>query len=212
MKFGIPNVCRQRMVELDAQIKIVREISLPFGNSDNGAVEKNWMPFEMPGGDLGLVYSQRPHLVIDTVSTAGHQTQGLVQWKYGTRLSGRTPPIRIDTDRYLAFFGGHVKHAFRGTRYYFGALTFSARAPFRILAATPEPLVWASEQSPTIFSSRPGAGHPICIYPAGIIRESEDEIILSAAVNDSYTVLLRYSLGYLLWSMAEVTEKGEFLL
>jgi predicted GH43/DUF377 family glycosyl hydrolase len=211
VKFGIPNVCRQRMVELGTDLKISRDVDLPFGNAENGAVEKNWMPFELPGGDIGLVYSQRPHLIIDTVTTVGHQTQGLVQFKYGTRLSGRTPPLRIDADRYLAFFGGHVKHPYRGTRYHMGALLFSARAPFRVIAATPEPLVWGSEQSPTVFSSRPGAGHPICIYPAGAVRESEDEIIVSAAVNDSYTVLLRYSLKFLLWAMSPVDEQGGFV-
>jgi predicted GH43/DUF377 family glycosyl hydrolase len=210
VRFGVPNVCRQRAWVLDAAgQRPEREITLPFGRTEPGTVEKNWMPFELPDGGLGIVYSQRPHVVIEVETRRGHTTPGLMGWKHGKLLSGRTPPLRVSPDYYLAFFGGHVKHDWRGTRYFIGAVLFATRPPFAIEAATPEALAWGSEASPTLVSSRPGSGHPLCLFPAGIAREGT-EIIISCGVNDSYNALLKYSLPALLNGMVAVDKNGAF--
>jgi len=209
VKFGIPNTCRQRLFILAEDFQPVQEIPLSYGNMDEGSVEKNWCPFEMPNGQLGIVYTQRPHFVIEYTTGNGYQTPGAKEWIFGNSMNGRTPPLRIEENYYLSFFGGHVKHDFRGTRYFMGAQLFNARMPFDVRHATKRPLVWGSEFSPTTLSARPNSGHPCCIFPAGIIRHGDD-VILSCGVNDSYIVLLRYSLGDLINKMSQVDERGMF--
>jgi predicted GH43/DUF377 family glycosyl hydrolase len=211
VKFGMPNTCKQRMFRLgQSTLQPVDEIPLPFGNAENGNAEKNWLPFELPNGRMGLVYSQRPHLVIEVDSSTGHHTPGVRAFSFGKSMNGRTPPIRIGEGYYLSFFGGHVKHEFRGARYFVGAQLFRAGPPYDVLMATRVPLAWGSECSPTIFSARPGSGHPCCLFPAGIVREGED-LIVSAGVNDSYIALLRYSIRELIGKMDAVNSKGEFV-
>lgn len=209
VKFGIPNTCKQRIFVLNEQWQPEREIDIPYGNSEHGNVEKNWLPFELPTGSLGLVYSQRPHLVIDVATSAGHTTPGVKGWLWGKSMNGRTPPIRIGEKYYLSFFGGHIKHDFRGARYFMGAHLFRAEAPFDVLMATRNPLCWGSEFSPTVLSARPGSGHPACIFPAGIVRE-KDDVILSCGVNDSYIALLKYSISDLIGKMEPINSRGEF--
>ena len=209
VKFGTPSICRQRLFRLDPDsLQPLDEFSLPYGRAAEGHPEKNWMPFENEVGGLGLVYAQRPWQVIEHPTSKGYRTEGLNFWPHGKFLSGRTPPIAIDSVRNLAFFGGHVKHAYRGARYFFGALTFSRRAPYVILQATSEPLGWGSECSPTFLSSRPASGHPCCIYPAGTVLTG-DSLLVSCGVNDSYNVILQYSLRDLLGRMSHVTLEGK---
>lgn len=210
VKFGIPNTCKQRLFVLGDDYQPIEEIIVNYGNSDHGNVEKNWMPFELPYGGLGLVYSQRPHLVIDHATSFGHHTSGVKDWAWGKSMNGRTPPIRVGDQYYLSFFGGHIKHDFRGARYFMGAQLFRAGAPFEVLLATRNPLAWGSEFSPTVLSARPGSGHPACLFPAGIIRDGED-VIVSCGVNDSYIALLRYSLSELIGKMEHVNSRGEFV-
>ncbi len=122
-------------------------------------------------------------------------------------LSGRTPPLRIDNDHFLEFVGGHTPCQPRNARYWFGAQLFQAAHPHAVVAAT-GPLIWGTEASPTIFSPRPYAGHPLCIFPSGVIRHGGDGVIVSCGVNDSYIALLRFNIGALLEQMQPVTEEG----
>lgn len=214
VKFGAPTICRQRMFLLEETGGVVRaagEIRLPYGRAEEGHPEKNWMPFETPEGGLAIVYGQRPWHVIEHPSAAGVTGPGLVGWKMpGKFLSGRTPPVKLPGGRmYLAFFGGHVRHEYRGARYFMGAMAFSADRPYAIVLATPEPLAWGTEASPTLLSSRPASGHPCCLYPAGAIIQGE-EVIVSCGVNDSYNVLLRYGLTDLMSRMTPVNAEGIF--
>jgi predicted GH43/DUF377 family glycosyl hydrolase len=209
VKFGIPNTCKQRLFVLGEDWQPIQEIEVNYGNSQNGNIEKNWLPFELPNGGLGLVYSQRPHLVIDVASSIGHQTQGVKAWGYGKSMNGRTTPLRISESYYLSFFGGHIKHDFRGARYFVGAQLFRAAAPFDVLFATRNPLAWGSEFSPTVLSARPGSGHPCCLFPAGSVQSGSD-IIVSCGVNDSYIALLKYSIPELIAKMEPVNLRGEF--
>jgi predicted GH43/DUF377 family glycosyl hydrolase len=212
VKFGVApaTICRQRLFVLSMEdLQPVMELFLPFGRAEDGMPEKNWMPFELPGGDLGLIYSQRPHVVIECRSTVGHETRGLMEWKASKMVNGRTPPVRVNDDQFLSFFGGHAPHPFRKARYFMGAYLFEARPPFRVCAATKQPLVWGSELSPTFFSARPNSGYPPCIYPSGVIKEGGG-LIVSCGVNDSYNVFLKYDLTELLARMTPVDAHGRF--
>jgi predicted GH43/DUF377 family glycosyl hydrolase len=214
VSFGVMTVCRQRIVKLGGDtLDFAEEIEVRFGRAGAGIIEKNWMPFERENGRLGVVYSQQPHVVVDVGTRKGFTTAGITEWPLGGYLSGRTPPVRVDPGNvpaYLELFGGHVKHQGRGGRYYFGAQLIAASTPYPIIAATMNPLVWASESSQTIFSSRPGSGHPICIYPAGAVVDG-DEIIVSCGVNDSYIAFLCFSLAAILRQMTPVNIEGKFL-
>lgn len=212
VKFGTPTICRQRLWRLDpATFAVLGEIELPYGRSAEGHPEKNWMPFETPEGSLAILYQQRPWTVIENPSHQGHETPGLVGWKMpGKYLSGRTPPVKLPGGHlYLSFFGGHVKHEYRGARYFMGALVFSTDRPYGVVMATPEPLVWGSECSPTLLSARPASGHPICIYPSGAVVRGE-EVVVSCGVNDSYNVFLSYRLTDLISRMVPVNKEGQF--
>lgn len=210
VRLGVPPICRQRMVvlaETDAHLfdlgEVVDEIPLSFGGT---GVEKNWSPFELPNGNIGLVYGQKPRLVIEVETRAGAWSHAVSPTPPGSSLSGRTPPIRINNDYYLEFVGGHVPCQPRNTRYWFGAQLFHVEHPHHVKSATP-PLVWGSEASLTLFSPRPFAGHPLCIFPSGVMLEGED-VIVSCGVNDSYIALLRFNVAALLEKMQPVEDKS----
>lgn len=202
VRLGVPPICRQRMVELmvlpgaDFRVRVEDEIPLPFGGH---GIEKNWSPFELPNGAIGLVYGQSPRLVIEVPTRAGAWSHATTIKPEGSSLSGRTPPLRINNDSFLEFVGGHVPCQPRNHRYWFGAQLFQAAHPHHVTAST-GPLVWGTEASRTIFSPRPFAGHPLCIFPSGIMREGDD-VIISCGVNDSFIALLRYNVAELLEKM-----------
>lgn len=212
VKFGAPSICRQRLFLLDHNtFRVLVEIKLPYGRALEGHPEKNWLPFETPEGGLAILYDQRPWQVIEHPSADGLTTPGLLGWRMpGKRLNGRTPPVKLPGGRmYLTFFGGHVKHDYRGARYFMGALVFSADRPYGIVLATPEPLCWGSECSPTLLSARPASGHPCCIYPSGAVIRGE-EVLVSCGVNDSYNCFLQYRLTELMAKMSPVNAGGYF--
>lgn len=205
-----PPTCRQRLFELStAVLGALAEVKTTFGNVHG--IEKNWTPFELPDGELGIMYKQRPRTVIRV-----HDSEGWTQPEpsvipkdkfsgEASSLSCRTSPLRLSDDYYLEIVGGHVKLAGprnRGTRYWFGAVLFEAKPPFKVVACTDKPLVWASEASPTIFNPLPGGGHPVCILPAGAMFDAEKRhIFVSCGVNDSYIAVLKFSVADILSKM-----------
>jgi hypothetical protein len=198
IRLQIPPVCQQKLFILDsATFQPVDEILMSFGKL--GGIEKNWTPFETQGGRAAFVYSQRPRMIVEVQSKAGHDAAAVPIGPAGTSLSGRTPPVRHGA-HYLEFVGGWVRIPVRTGRYWFGAQLFEADPPHRVVKYTPEPLCWGSEASPTIHSPRPQAGHPCCVFPAGAVIEGED-VIVSVGVNDSYCCLMRFNLAELVGKM-----------
>ena len=200
-----PQSCRQRLFTLDPQsLSILSETPVSYGrNAEPGGVEKNWTPFELPDGRLGMVYRQKPRTLARLADMEGWITQDAALAPAESSLSGRTGPLRISPGLYLEFVGGHVRipgRASRGTRYWFGALVFEAKPPFSVLGSTREPLVWASEASPTIRSPLNGAGHPVCILPEGAMLDGHS-VLVSCGVNDSYIAILRFNVEELLARM-----------
>lgn len=193
-----PPTCRQRVFTVDPRnLRIEAEIDAPFGMG----IEKNWTPFELPDGSLGIVYKQRARMVIRVGDKEGWAHESPYVSPAESSLSGRTGPLRISDGLYLEFVGGHVRIQHRGTRYWFGALIFEAKPPFKVVDYTKEPLVWASEASPTLFNPIPKGGHPVCILPAGAMISGED-VHVSCGVNDSYVAILKFSLRDILRKMS----------
>ena len=201
IRLVIPPVCRQRMFELDPDtFEPVRELDMTFGKL--GGIEKNWSPMELENGSVGFVYLQRPRVVIEVDSRAGWESPAVPMGPFGTSLSGRAPPLKM-RDSYLEFVGGWIRIPERHGRYWYGAQLLSPKPPYAVTHYTREPLLWGSEGSPTIHSPRPGAGHPVCVLPCGSMLENGD-VILSIGVNDSYCVLMRYSVRELIDRMVPV--------
>jgi hypothetical protein len=191
-------ICQQRLFEIDpVTLEPACEPMLGFGNI-NG-IEKNWTPFQLPSGDVGFVYRQKPRQVVQVSTRKGWTTPEVRIAPEGSTLSGRTPPLRINEEFYLEFVGGWIRQATRGGRYWFAAQVFEAKEPFRVVKFS-KVLCWGSEASPTLLSPRPRAGHPICIFPSGAMIEG-DYVTVSCGVNDSYIALLRYSIPELLAGM-----------
>lgn len=177
---------------LDEDLQPSEEIPLPYGQ--NGVkTEKNWIPFELPSGSLGLVYSIAPqHVVIDTATGEHFRTPGVERWRWGT-ISGRTNAIRLSSGSYLAFIGGHVPHPRRRSLYWAGAYLFSGDAPHAIIGVSSSPLLWASPQDPAIVNPFDDTWNPLCVFPAGLVRSGGD-VLVSLGLNDSYCCLLRWNL------------------
>jgi predicted GH43/DUF377 family glycosyl hydrolase len=176
-------------------IAIGEELPLAFGRNGKGVTEKNWMPFQIHGGGLGLVHSLAPEFkVIEAGSGTWHTSSGVKRWRWGS-ISGRTTAVRYGDDTMLAFVGGHMPHAKRRRLYWMGAIVFSARAPFTLLGISREPLVWASEFSPALLNPYDNNWNPLCIFPAGLVRENNDQVLLSVGVNDSFCEFLRIDLA-----------------
>jgi hypothetical protein len=201
-----PPSCKQRLFVIEPQSLSIRaEIPVSYGrNAEPGGVEKNWTPFELPDGQLGMVYKQKPRTIARISDMVGWTDMQAAIAPPESSLSGRTAPLRISPGLYLEFVGGHIKlpgRASRGTRYWFGALVFESKPPFRVIGSTREPLVWASEASPTIRSPLNGAGHPVCILPAGAMLDGHD-VVVSCGVNDSYVAILSFNVEELLGKMS----------
>jgi len=199
IRLRMPPVCRPRLFRLDARAQVDEEIPVPFGRM--GGIEKNWTPFELQHGGVGIVYQQAPRVVLEVATSAGHTSPGVPIAPKGASLSGRAGPVRWQGG-YLEFVGGWVNiGAPRVGRYWFGAQMVEGAPPYRVLAYTPKPLAWGSEASPTIHSPRPGAGHPCCVFPGGAVIEGDDAIV-SLGVNDSYCALMRFNVRELIAGMA----------
>lgn len=205
---GFPSTCQQRILILDPdRMTIAAEVPCALGNV-NG-FEKNWTPFELPQGGLGVIYKQSPRTVARVGDLAGWVAPEPPMRPQGPEasISGRTGPLRVSDGLFLEFVGGHVRMSgadpqkARGTRYWFGALAFEAKEPFTVVGWTKEPLVWGSEASPTIHNPLPGGGHPICIIPFGAMLDGDD-VLLSCGVNDSYIAILRFSVPELIRGMS----------
>ena len=145
-------------------------------------------PYSDPS--LRMIYSIAPHEVV-AVSREGKvvekwRTESTLPlpWKHGTPRGG-TPPVRIQRPgaepEYLSFFHSSIpwsKSAWSKRRYLMGAYTFEARAPYRVTAMTPEPLLAGSEADPMLPWS------PLVVFPSGLLDVGE-HLLVSLGVNDA---------------------------
>jgi predicted GH43/DUF377 family glycosyl hydrolase len=132
--------------------------------------EKNWQFFEHDG-ELLCVYSVSPHAVLQVIKDRAFtvaETGTEFPWA-GGELRGGCPPVRR---------GGVYYHWFHGQTWYggakmysVGAYTFEARLPFRVLSATPVPLLWADHAG---YRRDPETDPNYCpvVFPAGAVLEN----------------------------------------
>lgn len=150
-----------------------------YGNNMHGSsgMEKNWALFGHRGR-FHFIYSFQPHVVVEMVEgtmCAPHTSEHSLKWDYG-QIRGGTPPVLIGGE-YLTFF--HSSQPWRNgqRRYYMGAYTFEAAAPFRVKRITKEPLLSGSENDTRIH------GGPPVIFPCGALFEN-GQWLVTFGVND----------------------------
>lgn len=84
-------------------------------------------------------------------------------------------------DEYHSFF--HASTEQNGHRvYHMGHYTFEAKTPFRVKSITPEPMLWANQET------RPGDQYSSVIFPCGAILR-DDHWIVSCGIHDRWTEL-----------------------
>jgi predicted GH43/DUF377 family glycosyl hydrolase len=135
-------------------------------NNDKGDVhEKNWLWFSHEG-NLHLIYSAMPHLVVrwteDMKPADSWQTiTPMVQWKMG-EIRGGTTPVLVGRE-YWTFFHSSLPWQGKKRQYHMGAYAFEAHPPFRITKITTRPLLTGSPNDYWL------PGKPACIFPCGAL-------------------------------------------
>lgn len=166
-----------RLFRLDKDWKVEAEIPLTFGGNSKGVTQKNWQFFSH-GNQIHFVYHYAPFQVV--TGDKVYPSQNL-HWKFG-EIRGGTPPVLVD-DRYYTFF--HSRTDVGRARYYMGCLSFEAKAPFRPIAMTMEPLLTATNKEPSLSWA------PLVVFPCGSLYK-EGQWCVSLGVNDLSCGLVDY--------------------
>jgi len=171
---------------------------LPYGGNGSfpaGAEalpQKNWCPFPLPDGRLGILYHHNPHTVLSMgdwgETPREYVTPGLdpALWLWGEPRCS-TPPVPIDglylTLFHSSTFAYHHPKCGPRMRYHVGMILFDDEPPYRILYHSRKPILSGSN-----LSFCPD-GHPPCIFPGGLILNPETlEALVVAGLNDAYSL------------------------
>lgn len=170
---------KQVVAIFDAQWKSLGTFQPQFGNNFTGSpgCEKNWAMFGHEG-KFHFIYQFKPHLILRVEGEVGlteFASDPKPSWGYG-EIRGGTPPVRVGSE-YLTFFHSSIPWRNGQRRYYMGAYTFSAEAPFRVLRMTNEPLLIGSENETRIN------GGPPVVFPCGAVID-RDEWLVTYGIND----------------------------
>lgn len=196
----------QKIALLDDKDRVVEQWSPIFGKNGknphwNSGNEKNWAWFDH-GGRLHFIYITKPHIVVATDGpsvVARYETDFSTHWKWGD-LRGGTNPILIG-DEYLAFFHSSIpwktvpRYGER-RRYFTGAYTFEARAPFRVTRMAMKPFLTGSDQDPTI------PGSPAVVFPCGLVQEPSGMLYMTYGINDCAAGWVRMSVDSVMERMS----------
>lgn len=143
----------------------VEEVFYPDYSRRSYPHEKNWVFFDHDG-DLYCVYSIEPHVVLrvdgNRAETA-HESDTPFAWS-GGHLRGGASPVRVG-DRWYHWFHGRRD---ADTSYNVGCYAFDARPPFRVLAMTPHPVLWAD---PADNARHPHPNYAAVAFPGGAVLE-----------------------------------------
>jgi hypothetical protein len=139
----------------------------------------------------------RSEAVVKLVS----ETPGVAfsSWEWGEPRGG-TNAITVN-DTFLSFF--HSRGRLHGndlTTYFFGAISFTAHPPFRLLKISNAPII--DER----FYSGPWIGPHNCytLFPSSLFLHGKDELKITMGYNDVDGYLLTISLERLLETMVPV--------
>lgn len=189
----------QRIALLDEKDNVKEHWAPTYGKNGrnphwSSGNEKNWAWFEH-AGRLCFVYQHHPHVVVETDGPrviTHHSTEHSGKWNRG-EIRGGTNPVRIG-DEYLAFYHSSMpwktipKYGER-RRYFMGAYTFEAKAPFKVTRITREPLLTGSEFDPVI------PGSPAVVFPCGLVIEPSGSLYCTYGVNDCALGWVRMEVG-----------------
>lgn len=167
---------------------LIEETFTPkYGRNTGNSKEKNWVFFERDGG-LYCIYQDDPsHRIIrlegDRVVEEFDTDQP--KWSWGS-IRGGAPPVVLPDGQMMHIFHSSLptEEAPHFVRYYAGAYTFEAKAPFRITGITPKPIISGSEADGHGFDPRYTEGwKPFIPFPCGCVADG-DNWLVSMGVND----------------------------
>lgn len=159
-----------------------------YGNNDGSHQEKNWQFFD-DGGILRVLYRVDPPIVLELdgarVVNADRTNKRAAAWPWG-EIRGGTPPIRISATEWLTFFHSSTWWPTEPhwRRYYAGALTFEAQAPWRALRISHMPILMGSELDGHAHDPRGiDSWKPFVVFPSGSIKDGNTWHV-SYGIND----------------------------
>lgn len=178
-----------RLVKLDNNLNITEDIVLAAPRED-----KNWtvlptddklyvMPWLDPYG-LYELHNDSPKLVYKTPAVSPWNTE------YYGPICGGTPAIKMD-ESYVAFFHSHTGGGDRS--YFAGAILFDGEFPFQPTHVA-GPL-----DVPVNVENTVSKHYQHIIFPAGIVRESDESVLVSAGCQDSCVIIMRIDVNRLNW-------------
>jgi len=156
--------------------------------------EKNWVWF-YHNDKWMFVYSFCPHIVCEINNPLSHKSPEPKLWHYG-EIRGGTPPVLVDDicglegPQYLTFFHSSLPWKKKQRRYYMGAYTFEAMAPFRVTAITTQPLLCGSEEDTRIN------GGPLVVFPCGALSD-DGTWLVTFGLNDEACGWIKIPFGQL---------------
>jgi len=177
-----------RLAKLDDNLNVTEDVSLEAPPGD-----KNWtvlptddklyvMPWIDPYG-LCELSNGSPKLVYKTTVASPWDTES-----YG-RICGGTPAIKMD-ESYVSFFHSHTGG---DRRYFAGAILLEGSFPFH-----PTHVAGPLDVPVNVENTVSRHYHHI-IFPCGIVRESDESVLVSAGCQDSCVIIMRVDINKLNW-------------
>lgn len=149
--------------------------------------EKNWGFFEF-ADELFCVYTIAPHTILHWDGTEllkAYETAWRPRWTGGA-LRGGAAPVRVG-DEFYSFFHGALDHPGHHPQrtYSLGLYAFEAKAPFKPLRYTREPLMWPPEES------RPPNLPVSVVFPCGAVLR-EGRWLVSYGLHDRWIEIAEF--------------------
>lgn len=173
---------QQIIVNVDEEFKVIGESILNVGGNLGEHYEKNWCPIE--SSDF-FVYSSSPeHIVVNKKNLQHYITPGILL-PGGLTMHGGTQAIEVGYE-YLAFTQTSIDmqklkvgSITTGEKYYtVWGYMFSKKSPYRITSIMNYPLLTSSFKNPFL------EGSPAVIFPGGLIKSNNTEVIVTLGIND----------------------------
>lgn len=179
------------VLDMAAQ-KLGAEIDTDFDGNGTTKAQKNWQFFNGPRG-LSWVHWCNPLQVVEWNGLKVRTTGAEIKW--GAELHGGSPPFEVAPGHWLMMVHGRVPDGRRIFRYYAAALTFKMDPEPRITGISRKPVLWASEEDPTVLCPRDPYYFPVVVFPTGLVEDPDGRFTLAAGINDSSIAFFRFTLA-----------------